>query len=160
MDSEKGAPETPREGGALSETERAALVSEWRKNKPDLSWKPLEGRELDRFLPLKNWLLRGFVGVVMVGGVTLILTALMSQVSAPTKPPIEVKGTVVVVGKPNEDGYVTAVVDIDGEMPMTVPYHGSAELKQGQRVVLETLTGNFIQRQRYRFKNPPDTESE
>jgi len=151
MDSEKEAPDEPRDNGVLSDDERAALVSEWRKNRPDMKFRPLEGRELDIFLPFKNWLLGGLVTLVFIAGGILI--ASLWSVPRETK---EVTATVIAAGKPNSDGYATVVVAIPGEVPTAVSYHGSAQLKQGQRVVLETVITPLVQTKSYHFKDPSD----
>lgn len=151
MDSEKDASKAPRDSGTLSDEERAALVSEWRKKRPDLGWKPLEGRELDRFLPFWNKLLGAVVAVVLIGGVILILLLW----SAPQQAS-EVNATVIAAGKPDSDGYTTVIVGIPGQPAQQITYKGTAKLKQGQEVVLEETSSSFVSWKRYRFKEPPE----
>ena len=43
---EEKAPPSPPDLERLTDEQRAAVVEEWRKNRADLKWKPLEGREL------------------------------------------------------------------------------------------------------------------
>jgi len=151
MESQKDAPPSAPKLDGLSEEERAAIVETWRKNRADLSWKPLEGRELDRLLPFRNKLLGALVLIIMIGG---IIVALM-MTSAPREVQ-EVTATVVAAGKPDAEGRSTVIVAIPGEEPMQVTYGGKRQLRQGQSVVLETTVTPFVSWKSYRFKNPPD----
>jgi hypothetical protein len=144
----------PREDVGLSREERAALVSEWRKNRADLSWKPLEGRELDRFLPFWNKVLGGLVAIVMIVGVILMLLLF----SAPREVN-EITATVIVAGKPDSEGYTTVVVALPDEPAKQMTYSGTEQLRQGQQVVLEETSSPFVAWKRYRFKDPPEGDS-
>lgn len=154
MESQKDAPPSAPKLDGLSEEERAAIVERWRQNRADLSWKPLEGRELDRFLPFWNKVLGAVVVVAMIGGALIAMT----MVSAPREVQ-EVKATVIAAGKPDDEGLSTVIVNIPGEEPMQVTYGGAKQLRQGQRVVLETTVTPFVSWKSYRFKDPPDSGS-
>ena len=151
MESQKDAPPSAPKLDGLSEEERAAIVETWRKNRADLSWKPLEGRELDRFLPFRNKVLGAVVVIVVVAGVIVAMT----MVSAPREVQ-EVRATVIAAGKPDAEGRAAVIVDIPGEEPMQVTYGGAKQLRQGQRVVLETTVSPFVSWKSYRFKDPPE----
>jgi hypothetical protein len=154
MESQKNTPPSARELDKLSDEERAAVVDAWRKNRADLSWKPLEGRELDRFLPFWNKVLGAFVAVVMVAGIIIML----AMISAPREVQ-EITATVIAAGKPDAEGLTTVIVYIEGEVPTRVTYRGSAQLRQGQEVVLEATVNPLMTWKSYRFKNPPESGS-
>jgi hypothetical protein len=154
MDSDKEASKAQHDGDTLSAAEREALLSQWRKDRPDLSWKPLEGRELDRFLPFWNKVTAAVVAVILVVGVVVMLL----QMSAPRQVN-EVNAYVIVAGKPDSDGYTTVIVNIPGQPAEQVSYRGTAKFEQGQEVVLEEVTSSFTAWKRYRFKHPPESDS-
>ena len=134
----------------LSPEERAALVNEWRKNRHDLSWKPLEGRELDRFLPLRNKLM----SVVVVGTLFVGVFLLLFLWSSPQETK-EINAAIIVAGKPKEDG-TTVIVAIPGEPERQMIYRGKETLRNGQEIVLEQVS--VMGWTSYRFKDQPEIE--
>lgn len=150
MDPNPDEPRLPPDIDQLDEAERKALVSEWRKNREDLSWKPHMGHSLQWGPRLNKWYAR-FVYLVIIAGVVFI----MSMLAAPREVK-EVTATIIVAGKQDADGYTTVVVAIPGEAATQLTYGGTAQLRQGQQVVLEETSNRFVRWKSYSFTDPPE----
>jgi hypothetical protein len=135
--------------------ELSNLVGDWRKNRPDLSWKPNLGNKLQAGPKILAWIT---TLLFLAGAIVVVLLLIVMSAPRTTR---EVTGAVMTARKPSSEEYIYALVALPEEKRLLeMRYRGKATLREGQRVTLEEVTMPVIPWKTYSFKDPPPGDEE
>jgi hypothetical protein len=136
----------PKPESPPSQEDVAALVEEWRKNRPDLSWKPKLSHHLQPGPKFIKWQTR--LVYVFIGAFALLVVGLWSTPEQSR----DVRGEIWSVTRPASGEYSWVVVALPDAPLQTLKYYGKKRLERGQSVVLEEVTGPLTGWKGYSFK--------